>query len=47
MIGNNIVTNESHFGNVEERLAVVNPGVDTENNVELSVPVNLCNSCIV
>ena len=37
LVGNNIVTNESNFDNVEELLAVVNPEVDTENNIELSV----------
>ena len=47
LVGNNIVANERNFGNVAKLLAVVNPEVDTENNVELSVPDNLCHSSLV
>ena len=38
LVDNNIVNNENNFANIEEHLAVVNLGVDIENNAELSVP---------
>ena len=46
LVSNDIVNNKSNLGNVEELLAVVNPEVDSENNVELSVLDNFLNSCI-
>ena len=44
LVGNNIVTNESNFGNVEELLAVVNLKLILG---ELSVPDNLRHNCAV